>query len=185
MSTATESAPSPIIDQPGHGIHAPGSGHAPGGPVKLPNNLKLTREALYMLEACLRQAAGVTSTQQAILWEKVQRKCRRTNDRTVKISWDEKGHDFETKLLRNDGETDLAWARRSKEWGEAHAAWQDEAVELSLSNKHFNAAKEAVKFVFDNGYKEGTRCMAALPLSPHTTCLLIELKLGDPEKDDE
>src|ERR1700677_916865 len=109
MSTSASSATDPAL-----------------APDKLPNTLKLTREALYMLEACLRQGSGVTSTQQAILWEKVQRKCRRINDRHVKTSWDPAGHDLEKALLRTDNESDLAFARRSAEYRENHAVWQDE-----------------------------------------------------------
>lgn len=150
----------------------------------LPNLLKLTREALYLLEACLRQGSGVTSAQQFLLWEKVQRKCRRVNDRTIPISWDAAGQDLEKPFMRHDGETDLAWARRSQEFKANHLTWKDEPVEIAFSNKHFNAAKEAVKYVLDNGYKEGSKCQVALPLDTHTSQLLVELKLGDAEGDE-
>ena len=79
----------------------------------------------------------------------------------------------------------MAFARRSNEFKENHLLWKDETVEIAFSNKHFNAAKDAVKWVFDNGYKEGSKCQVALPLDQHTSNLLIELKLGDAEPDDE
>jgi hypothetical protein len=151
----------------------------------LPNVLRLTHEGLYLLEACLRQMSGVTSMQQAVLWEKVQRKARRTNNRLIKTSWSPEGHDLEAQILMNEGEKELDWATRKVEWGNAVKRWQDGPISFALSNKHFTAAKDAVKFVFDNGYKEGTKCQVALPLNEHVTTLFIELKLADAEPDDE
>lgn len=153
-------------------------------PSKTPHTLKLSRAALYILEGCLQEIGPCTTPAKIVLWSKVYGKVRRTNSRLITTEFTPQGHDFEKPMMRNEGEADLAFQKRSNAWNEAFSAWQKEPADpLHLSDKYRDCCRDAVKYVVDNSKDEKAR--VKIVLNEHSASLLVALGLAEAEADDE
>jgi hypothetical protein len=152
-------------------------------PSKTPHTLHLTQGALYLLEGCLQEMGPCTTPAKVVLWSKVWAKVRRSNNRLIVLSCAPDGHDIEKAMVRGPKDTEIEWQHRVAEWNDKFPLWQKAPVDISLSDKHRDACREAVKWVFDNA-KEG-KARVQMAMNEHTALLMVQLGLAEPEADDE
>lgn len=150
---------------------------------KTKHTLSLTRAALYILEGVLQDPGPADTMAKTQLWAKVWSKVRKANDRNLILSWSLQGVDFEKTQLRGEGESELAWEHRRAEFESAHKQWADQPVMLSISDKHRDVCRDALKWIYEHRNEPKTR--TRLDNSPHVALLLTALGLVDPISDDE
>jgi len=92
------------------------------------------------------------------------------------------GVDFEKAVVIEENETQPAYQRRTAAHADAFEVWRVEPIELGLSDKQREIAREAMKWVIEN--QKNPQVRFKITQSTHVEKLLVALGFG-PEEDDD
>lgn len=146
-------------------------------PPKSVRTISLTRGAAYILEGVLQEVGPCTTPNKVVKWSKLWQKLRRENDRKIAVPGVAAKVDFERTFFKDDGEAPEAFQRRVQAHNDAFDAWKDEPLTLTVTEKQYDTARAALKWVHE--HQKDDRCTFKFKQSTHLGLVFEALGLDD------